>query len=64
MKKIGLDLDWLAGQPVQILDDKSKSWPCKNLDSLNLESGTTLPKKVLYNTTVSSTIDTVAKRQI
>jgi hypothetical protein len=28
------DLDWLAGQPVQILDEKSKSRPCKNLDSL------------------------------
>jgi hypothetical protein len=39
---LGPDLDWLAGQPVQILDEKSKSWPCKNMDSLNLESGTTL----------------------
>jgi len=37
----GPDLDWLA-QQVQILDEKSKSRPCKNLESLNLESGTTL----------------------
>jgi len=32
----------LAGQPFQILYKKSKSRPCKNLASLNLESGTTL----------------------
>ena len=45
MKKnldLGPDLDWLAGQLVQILDEKSTSRPCKNLDSLNLEFGTTL----------------------
>ena len=45
MKKyldLGPDLDWLASQPVQILDEKSKSRACKNLDLLNLESGTAL----------------------
>jgi hypothetical protein len=45
MKKyldLGPDLDWLAGQPVQILDEKSKSRACKYLDLLNLESGTAL----------------------
>jgi len=34
------DLERLASQPFQILDEKSKSRPCKNLASLNLESGT------------------------
>ena len=37
-------LDWLAGQPVQILDEKSKS----HLHSLNLEFGTTLLRRKRY----------------
>jgi hypothetical protein len=35
------NLEWLAGHLFQILCKKSKSRPCKNLASLNLESGTT-----------------------
>jgi hypothetical protein len=46
MKKnldLGPDLDWLwPASQSRFWDEKSKSRPCKNLDSLNLESGMTL----------------------
>jgi hypothetical protein len=69
------DLEQLAGQPFQILDEKSKSRPCKTLASLNLESGTTFfTKKEIKReknklrqsptTTVPSTIVPCTKRGI